>query len=122
MNRDRGTYDSVRDRYDEFLEIQKDKPVLQRVPPPQRPYSPEIIDSEMSKTVFAAIGVGLGLMLLGLAGYTLFVAARWGAEDLTGASTGYAIVAFFLAIAGIGGIAATLNHNYRVLAQRTARH
>jgi hypothetical protein len=122
MKRDRSTYDSVRARYDEFLEIQKSKPVLQRTLSPRRPFSPETgSDSDMSKNVFAAIGVGIGLLLLALAGYSLYVASRWGAAGLTGAATGYTIIAFFLILGGIGGIAATLNHNYRVLA-RPPRH
>lgn len=122
MKRDRGTYDSVRDKYDEFLEIQADKPVLQRTLPPQRPFSPApASDTDMARNVFAAIGVGIGVVLLALAAYTLYVANVWGDGGMTGASTGYAIVAFFLTIAGIGGIAATLNHNYRVLA-RPGRH
>jgi hypothetical protein len=122
VKRDRGTYDDVRDRYDEFLEIQANRPVLQRTLPPQRPFSPApASDSDMGKTVFAAIGVGIGVVLLALAAYSLYVANRWGDAGLTGASTGYVLVAFFLAVAGIGGIAATLNHNYRVLS-RPARH
>lgn len=118
MKRDRGTYDGVRDKYDEFLEIQSRKPVLQRVLPPQRPYSPQPDSgSDMGKIVFTAIGVGIGVILLALAGYSLYVARTWGDAGLTGASTGYTIVAFFLTIAGVGGIAATLNHNFRVLAR-----
>jgi hypothetical protein len=123
MKRDRGTYDSVRDKYDEFLDIQSRKPVLQRAPVPQRAFVPDSgPDQDMLKTVFAAVGVGISVMLLALSGYSVYVAMRWGAEGLTGASTGYAMVAFFLAVAGIGGIAATLNHNYRVLARTGAHH
>lgn len=123
MKRDRGTYDSVRDKYDEFLEIQANKPVLQRTLPPQRPFSPDTApENDMGKNVFAAIGVGIGVVLLALAAYSFYVANVWGDGGMTGASTGYAIVAFFLAVAGIGGIAATLNHNYRVLARPAGRH
>lgn len=122
MKRDRDTYDGVRDKYDEFLEIQSQKPAPQRTLPPQRPYSPQPDSgSDMGKIVFTAIGVGIGVILLALAGYSLYVARTWGAAGLTGASTGYSIVAFFLTVAGVGGIAATLNHNFRVLA-RPARH
>lgn len=123
MKRDRGTYEGVRRKYDEFLEIQAQKPVLQRTLPPQRPFSPPTSSgSDMGRNVFAAIGVGIGVLLLALSAYSLYVASRWGDAGLTGASTGYTLVAFFLAIAGIGGIAATLNHNYRVLAQPPRRH
>lgn len=123
MKRDRGTYEGVSDKYDEFLDIQSKKPVLQRTLPPQRPYSPEPdSDSDMGKTVFTAIGVGIGVILLALAGYSLYVANRWGDAGLTGASTGYLIVAFFLTIAGVGGIAATINHNFRVLAKPPRHH
>lgn len=122
MKRDRGTYDGVRDKYDEFLEIQSRKPVLQRTLPPQRPYTPQPdSESDMGKIVFTAIGVGIGVILLALAGYAYYVARTWGDAGLTGASTGYTVVAFFLTVAGVGGIAATLNHNFRVLA-RPARH
>lgn len=122
MKRDRGTYDGVRRKYDEFLEIQANRPVLQRVLPPHRPFSPApASDTDMGKHVVAAIGIGIGVILLALAAYTLYVADRWADAGLTGASTGYLVVAFFLTVAGIGGIAATLNHNYRVLA-RPARH
>lgn len=123
MKRDAGTYDRIRRTYDEFVEIQKEKPVLQRVLPPQKPYSPEpASDSDMSKTVFAAIGVGIGVVLLALAGYALYVATQWGNDGLTGAATGYGLVAFFLTIAGLGGIAATLNHNFGPGSRRPASH
>lgn len=123
MKRDRGTYDDVRDRYDEFLEIQSRKPVLQRTLPPQKPFSPEAgSESDMSKNLFAAIGVGIGVVLLALAGYAFYVASVWGDARLSGAATGYVIVGFFLTLAGLGGIAATLNHNYRVLARPPSHH
>lgn len=122
MKRDRETYDGVRRKYDEFLEIQSSKPVLQRTLPPQRPYAPEPESGQdMGKIVFTAIGVGIGAILLALAGYSFYVAAVWGDHGLDGAATGYALVGFFLTIAGAGGIAATINHNFRVLA-RPAPH
>lgn len=123
MKRDAATYDRIRRTYDEFVEIQKEKPVLQRVLPPQKRYSPEpISDSDMSKTLFAAIGVGIGVVLLALAGYSLYVAIQWGRDGLTGAATGYSLVAFFLTLAGGGGIAATLNHNFGPGSRRVASH
>lgn len=124
MKKDRGTYEGITRKYDEFLEIQSRKPVLQRTSPPQqRPFSPETeTGSDMGKTVFNAIGVGIGIVLLALAAFSLYVAIKWSNGGLDGAATGYFIVAFFLLLAGIGGIAATLNHNYRVLARPPARH
>lgn len=124
MNRDPGTYGRVSDKYEEFLEIQKQRPVLQRTAlPPQRPYSPEPDHgSDMGKTVFTAIGVGIGLLLLALAALSAYTASQWYGVHLNGAFVGYSVVTFFLLLAGIGGITATLNHNFRVLTRPGGHH
>ena len=69
----------------------------------------------MSRTIQAAIGIGIGVVLLGLAVYAFMTAAYWGDFGRDGAQTGYMLVGVFLLIAGFGGIAATWNHNFRVL-------
>ena len=127
MKRDKHTYDAVRDKYDEFTELQKDTPMLQRERPrglpEQRPYSPAPdTGSDMGKTVFMAIGVGIGLLLLALSAYAFYTAASWSDIARNGAQVGYSLVGFFLLIAGVGGIIATLNHNLRVLARPGGHH
>lgn len=118
MSRDKATYDRVRQKYEEFLEIQASKPVLQRVLPPQRPYSPEPeTGPDMGKMLSTAIGLGIGVILLALAGFAFWTASAWGDFARQGAATGYTLVGFFLLVAGLGGIAATLNHNFRVLSR-----
>jgi hypothetical protein len=76
----------------------------------------------MGKYTFAAIGVIIGLIILALAALSFYVAAEWAALDRGGAATGYFVVGFFLVLSGAGGIAATLNHNFRVLAQPDGHH
>ncbi len=71
----------------------------------------------MSRMVFAAIGVGIGVVLLALSGYAFYTASYWAGFERDGAQVGYTLVGFFLLVAGAGGIAATLNHNFRVLAR-----
>ncbi len=75
----------------------------------------------MSKTVLMGIGVGIGLVLLLLAALSYGNAASWGGLGRDGAAVGYTLVGFFLTIAGLGAILATLNHNLRA-AGRPAAH
>ena len=76
----------------------------------------------MGRTVFAAIGIGIGAILLLLAIFAFVTAANWGALDRDGAAVGYTVVGFFLTLAGIGGILATYNHNFRVLTRSEGGH
>jgi hypothetical protein len=121
MNRDPGTYGSIARRYDEWVEIRARRPALERVLPPPLPYTPEPQNTDMGKNVSAAIGVVIGLLLLALAALSFHSAYVWAELARDGAATGYTVVGIFLAIAGLGGIIATLNHNFRVLAPG-ARH
>jgi hypothetical protein len=121
MNRDPGTYGSIARRYDEWVEIRASRPALERVLPPPLPYTPEPQNTDMGKNVSAAIGVVIGLLLLALAALSFHSAYVWAELARDGAATGYTVVGIFLAIAGLGGIIATLNHNFRVLAPG-ARH
>lgn len=123
MKRDESTYGRIRQKFDEWKEIQASRPATPRVLPPQRPYTPEpATGSEMGKTIFNAIGVGIGALLLLLAILAFVNAAKWGDFARGGAFVGYTVVGLFLTIAGIGGIAATLNHNLRVLPEAHRRH
>jgi hypothetical protein len=71
----------------------------------------------MGKTVYAAIGFGIGALLLLLAVWAFTVAAKWSGLDRDGAATGYTLVGVFLVISGVGGIIATWKHSFRVLAR-----
>ena len=126
MNRDKGTYDGVSGKYEEFLDIQKEKPLLQRVQRPaveQRPYTPQPESgTDMAKNLHIAIGVGIGVLLLLLAGLSASTAAKWSGVHHNGAFVGYLVVTFFLLLAGIGGIIATLNHNLRVVGRPGGHH
>jgi hypothetical protein len=121
MNRDQGTYGSIARRYDEWVKIRSERPALERVLPPPRPYTSEPQRNEMGKSVSAAIGVVIGLLILALSALSFATAHRWAELARDGAATGYTVVGFFLLIAGVGGIIATLNHNFRVLSPN-AKH
>ena len=76
----------------------------------------------MGRTVFAAIGIGIGAILLLLAIFAFVTAAKWGGLGQDGAAVGYTLVGFFLTLAGIGGILSTYNHNFRVLNRAGGGH
>lgn len=118
MSRDEKTYAGIRQRFDDWTEYEAsrhERDHLRRTDsdlPPPREGNPE-----MSRMVFAAIGVGIGVVLLALSGYAFYTASYWAGFERDGAQVGYTLVGFFLLVAGAGGIAATLNHNFRVLAR-----
>ena len=124
MSRDRPTYDGVRRKYDEWLQIQASKPVVApvRAPRIKRPMKPQPAGGDMSRMVFASIGIGIGVVLLLLAGFAFWTATQWAGYGRDGAAVGYYLVTFFLTVAGVGGIAATWNHNFRVLVRPPQRH
>lgn len=75
-----------------------------------------------ARVLFTAIGFGLGALLLVLS-VTAFVASRsWAAVGRDGASVGYSLPTLFLAIAGLGCILATYNHQFRVATGRAGTH
>lgn len=122
MSRDPSTYGQVRRQYDEWVESEENRPRrdrLRRVD--SHVYLPPG-SSDMSRTVFAAIGIGIGVVLLGLAGLAFRSASYWSDFGRDGAAVGYTLVGVFLVIAGAGGIIATWNHNFRVLTRTHSSH
>lgn len=123
MARDEKTYASLRERYEAWVEYESTRPErdrlrrTERYEPPPREENPD-----MSRMVFAAIGVGIGVVLLALSAYAFMTASYWSGFERDGAQVGYTLVGFFLLVAGAGGIIATLNHNFRVLARVPDRH
>lgn len=118
MNRDRATYGSIEAKYDEWVEIVASKPAVAPAElPAQRPYTPEPEHDDMAKTIYAGIGFGIAALLLLLAVWAFVVAAKWTDLERAGAATGYTLVGLFLVLSGVGGIIATWNHNFRVLAR-----
>ncbi len=67
-----------------------------------------------ARVVFTAIGLGVGLLMLVLSAVSFAASRSWAALDRDGASTGYALPVLFLIVSGLGCIAATLNHQFRV--------
>jgi hypothetical protein len=106
------TFDTVRSRYDAWAENRPASPVAH-----DENWSPRGPQGgmSMSRMVFAAIGVGIGVILLALAAYAFYVASWWAGYGREPATIGYIITGVFLLVAGIGGILATLNHIFRVL-------
>lgn len=120
MNRDKATYGSIQARYDEWIEIVESKPApVEKGLPTQRPYTPQREQDDMGKMVFAAIGFGIGVLLLLLSAWAFAVAAKWSGLDRMGAATGYTLIGAFLLISGAGGIISTWNHNFRVMARQS---
>jgi hypothetical protein len=108
------TFDTIRNRYDDW-----DHPDRVRATGSRGLFQIERQkDSPVGRIVTTAVGVGIGLILLGLAGYAFWTASWWNEIGREGAVVGYRVVGFFLVLAGAGCIAATVNHNFRVLTRR----
>lgn len=82
---------------------------------------PEMSDAA-EKMVGMAMGFGAGVLLLALAAFTAWNAAEWGRVDRSGAQVAYSIAAFFLALAGLGALAATYNHVFRIIPGEAPDH
>jgi hypothetical protein len=123
VSRDERTYGRIRQKYDEWVAQEAKRPTREYLRR-EDPYIPPETrgDSEMSRMVQAAIGVGIGVVLLALGVIAFVTAVRWGDLGREGALVGYLLVGIFLFIAGLGGIAATLNHNFRVLTAPPVEH
>ena len=118
MSRDSKTYGKVSDQYDAWVEAESNRAQRDRLRRVDIISPPKSGSSDMSRMVHAAIGIGIGVVLLALAAYAFYSASYWGSFGREGAQTGYTLTGLFLLIAGIGGILATWNHNFRVLARR----
>jgi hypothetical protein len=122
MKRDDETYGRIADQYDRWVEDEAQRPERKRVVAPPQPYAPKPQAPDMSRLVFAAIGIGIALLILVLAAISYAAAIHWAGLHRDGASTGYAVVGAFLTIAGVGGLLSTWNHNFRVLTRPPASH
>jgi hypothetical protein len=81
-----------------------------------------VLSDAAERMVGMAAGFGVGALLLVLA-LTAAVAARsWAEVDRSGAVVGYSITAFFLTLAGVGALAATWNHVFRVIPGEAPHH
>lgn len=116
------TYQSARGQFDRWSDAN----------PPQRRGSalawpedglpvPELSEGT-ARVVFTGVGLGIGLLMLVLAVLSFVAMGRWAAIDRDGAATGYALPVVFLAVSGLGCIAATLNHQFRVARGGGAHH
>jgi hypothetical protein len=109
------TFDTVEGRYERWSAAN---------PRPRGPSAlkvPELSDSA-EKTVGMAMGFGAGVLLLLLAVVAGLAAARWGRVDRSGAQVAYTIATFFLVLAGVGALAATWNHVFRVMPGEAPHH
>jgi hypothetical protein len=125
-SRDPKTYGSIHKRYDAWQESEaqgESRPRLRRSAGDDHTDSPlDEGTSEMTRTIQAAIGICIGLALLALAALAFSNAAYWGEVGRDGAKVGFRLAGFFLTVAGLGGILATWNHNFRVLAGKGGSH
>lgn len=109
------TFNTVEGRYQKWSEANP------RRRGPSALKVPEMSDAA-EKTVGMALGFGAGVLLLALAAFTAYNAAQWGRIDRAGAQVAYTIAAFFLTLAGLGALAATWNHLFRVMPGEAPHH
>jgi len=76
----------------------------------------------MSKNLIFGVGAVIGIILLALAAMAANTAIQWAQIDRDGAAVGWGIVTFFLTLAGIGAIAGSANHAFRVIDRPAAHH
>src|SRR5688500_1710602 len=93
-------------------------------PPPARRSAITVAEVSPAgeKSMGTAIGGGRGLLLLALAGLAAYAASTWADAGRSGATVGYAITAFFLTLAGGGGLLAVWNHVARVIPRDAHPH
>lgn len=116
--RDNDTFRTVEGRYKSFEEAnprQRSRSALANIRMPA-------LSDQAEKGLGTAAGFGLGALLLLLAAVCIAASRSWGAIDRSGAQLAYGIAAFFLLLAGLGGLAATYNHLFRVIPGEAEHH
>lgn len=119
MKNDSSTHRDVSRKFDEFQEARPAAPVGKRA------YSHGAETALLmvtSRPVALLLGFGVALVLLALAVYAFSAAAAWAGINRNGALVGYTIVGLFLIVAGVGGLLATWNHNFRIPKQPPPAH
>lgn len=81
-----------------------------------------VLSDTAEKRVGMAVGFGAGIVLLLLAAFTFYNAAQWGEVPRDGAQVAYNVTGFFLTLAGLGALAATYNHVFRVIPGEAPHH
>ena len=81
-----------------------------------------VLSDSAEKMVGMAAGFGAGALLLLLAVVAGTAAASWARIDRSGAAMGYSITTFFLLLAGVGALAATANHVFRIIPGDAPEH
>jgi len=123
VSRDERTYGKIRQQYDEWVEMEENRPRRDHLRRTDTfTHEPAEGNSDMSRLVFAGIGIGIGVILLLLSAYAFQTASYWAGFGRDSARVGYLLVGFFLLIAGAGGIIATWNHSFRVLVRPPQHH
>jgi heme A synthase len=97
------TFETVRERYQEWSQNRPPEPKADWTPSGLEPGSP------MPRIVFTAIGVGTCAVLLVLAAISFWRAYWWADAGREAATIGYVVIGAFLLVAGIGGMAAVLS-------------
>jgi hypothetical protein len=119
MKNDSSSHRAVSQKFDEFQEIKPTPPAGKRA------YSHGAESALLmvtSRPVAVVVGFGVSLLVLALAAYAFSAAVSWARVDRSGARVGYTIVGFFLTVAGVGGLLATYNHNFRLPKQGAPAH
>lgn len=119
--RDDPTFDSVRKRHGDWREDNPAQPYRAALDFSEGLPMPELKPAT-AKALFSFIGVGVGLVLLALAVVSFVAARSWAAIGLDGAAVGYALPVVFLTVSGVGCIASSLNHNFKVMGAIHAHH
>jgi hypothetical protein len=109
------TFGTVEDRYEKWSDANPRRrgPSALKIP---------VLSDSAEKTVGMAVGFGAGALLLLLAVVAGTAAASWARIDRSGAAMGYSIATFFLLLAGLGALAATANHVFRIIPGDAPEH
>jgi hypothetical protein len=109
------TFRTVKDRYSAHAD-------LNPRPRGRTALKVPVLSDAAERLVGMAAGFGAGVLLLVLAATAAYAASTWSDAGRSGAVAGYSITAFFLTLAGIGALAATWNHVFRVIPGEPPHH